>query len=334
MSYSPPRPTPPSEDGWASRWAGIAAMRGFFGESTIRETGAIDYVTRLWLPIAQALALFVAFAVFCFGSWVLVDSVLEVVDVRVNPGSYLVLVLVALLTVAVVWQGVRFFLSSVSLSVAIGFVLAIGFFVAAAVILAMVTLREDFTWLLFLKSVGSAGAVLSSILLIYHLILNILDPYWKTSPAERELLGLWRSQPEPESPQGRPIQRYPWRHGGRSRKIVLDRIDEDIDYPDEGEYEYLDFLKLSRTIGLGRNAWVRDFTRHFVSTGREVTEPAYNDMINRLEDDGYIVRGGSGRATRWATGWTAESVYDKERGEFIAEWGEILGIGEDDEDFA
>jgi len=107
---------------------------------------------------------------------------------------------------------------------------------------------------------------------------------------------------------------------------LFEEVQPEEKLPDATEFELLDYLEKSKSLGLGRNPWVRGFERKFATTGRLVTEPLYNAIIDRLVTDGYVIRGGDGRPHQWALGWDADSVYAKECMEFEAEWGNVVSL--------
>lgn len=318
MIYRPPA----KPDPWADRIAGIAALRGMLGESTIKESSSIGLTTRVTMPLLQAASIGLSFVVFAAGGWALVDGLVGAFDIDLNPGMYL-LTLVTIGTLVIgLWVGANRAFEKSRAAVRWAFVLASALFVVSALLSAAFEFQRAFDWMRFAEILFGAGAVLASALLLFHQILNIVDPYWRTSPAERELLAMWRSQPGQISDQ-RFAQRIPYRHAGRSERILAEPQTADL-HPDPFEYEVLDFLKMSREIGLGIRDWARGTVQVLESTKVKVTETKWAAIVDRLIEDGYVLSGGHGFPTRWAEGWDAESVYAEECRRFEHAWSNTL----------
>lgn len=329
MSY----PNPPSApDPWTDRFAALAAIRGFMGESTVRESSEIGITTRVTMPLLQAISIAVAFVVFCGGGWIMMDGVVTSFGIELEPGLYLLTLLVVGLVGGALWVGLGAFFNRWQKAARWSFVALGVLTVLVALMNAMLTFRQAFEWYLFLEVLGGAGAMVGSALLMYHQTLNIADPYWRTSPAERELLALWRQGPSLQA-YPKTAQRVPYRHGNRKERILLAETTPDEELlPADIELEVLDFLELAQNIGIGRNAWIGGVTRRLPSTGAVMTRTKYDEILDRLEQDGYIIRGGSGKAARWAGEITPTQAYDRECSAFEEQWGYTLGLETDEED--
>lgn len=322
MYQPPPRPDP-----WADRIAGIAALRGMLGESTIKETSSIGMTTRVWMPLVQTIAIGVGFVLFSAGAWGLMDGLIVSFDADVQPAMYLLLfVVVVALLGGISYATYRAFLSAKPAARWV-MAIAITLFVLTALVSATLELRAAFDLWRFLETLVGAGVMLGSGLLVFHQILNVVDPYWRTSPAERELLAMWRNQPDPVYEPAR-ASRIPYRHGGRrDDKILVPEPDEVL--PEHSEYELLDFLELSQRIGLARSAWISDAERRLKSTGAVVDRRIYDRIIAELVDAGYVIPGGDGKATRWAPGWDPTSAYNRECESFEETWGNVIEVEND-----
>lgn len=334
MSYQPP----PRPDPWADRLAGIAALRGMLGESTIKESAKIDTETRVVMPALQTLSVLVAWVVFLIGCWALIDGLVVAFQVNLNPGMYLLTFATIAAVVGGCGYGIYKAFSAAKPAVKWALALAGSLLVITAMMSAAMSLRAEFDFWRFVEIVVGSGAVLGSGLLIYHQLLNIVDPYWRTSPSERELLEMWRNQPPLAPPTVGSVR-------GQQRSITYRYKDEEteipiateilppeepvdiVEGPEDWEFEIINFLELAKDIGLGRKAWLEDADRFLTSTGTKVTKPKYNEMIDRLAEKGYVRKGGGpgeGTATDWVHPWTAKKALKSERWEFEDTWGNLL----------
>lgn len=212
-----------------------------------------------------------------------------------------------------------------------------------ASVLAAFKFGEPQTWHVVAAVVGTCIIGPASFF-AYNQLRDLVDPMGWVSALEGQLAPVYRALLEEELRQAkaratvtRPIIR--WEHNGRHARHVSARDggghepepfpdvdDEPTEVPDELDLELADFLAEAMRRGLSRRAWLgAGASRHQLpTTGRRVTRPVYDALIEKATQEGFIVPGGDGSGHEWAV--DPRDALDTWASAVEGEWGDLLDV--------
>lgn len=153
-------------------------------ESQISTREDVNIVTRFQLAALNALALFMAFCLFMAGLYLTSSGIAWLLDLNMDPASYLLAWLVILLVAIGVNAGIRrLFQSAIrpvqSFAVVVALIvvgLALGSFA--------LTVREHYDPVRLAGMVVGAGMMVAAPVWFYNQAMDLVQPYWRRSPYE------------------------------------------------------------------------------------------------------------------------------------------------------
>lgn len=145
-----------------------------------------------------------------------------------------------------------------------------------------------------------AAGVLFWLAVIVNQWRELLDTFWRKSPAESALtpalagvLESWAQEAQPDV-EGRWV---PLKAAGDIRALMMaDEGRPDNNHVPAQVADLVDFVALAGRLGLSRRAWLG---KRLPSSGHEVTREMYDALIDTCDRLGYIERGGEGVAHTW-----------------------------------
>jgi hypothetical protein len=177
------------DDKWMKMLAFLGMMRNVAGtpESQIHTQEQIDPRVRSALPRMQALNVLLAWAGLMGGMFLLSAGIDWLLDLGWDPRFYLTAwIVVLLLAWGVSAVARRWVVNQVQIVQVFVFVLGI-LIVGLALGALLLAVRENYNPLRLAGMALGAGLVLASLTFGYNQALDLINPYWRQSPLEREV---------------------------------------------------------------------------------------------------------------------------------------------------
>lgn len=275
------------------------------GESQIEEHIERNAHTAASMPLAQAFVAGVGVLSTVVGLAAIGSQAAFLFGWRLLPGDYLLIAVIGLLIIVVSFAAVRILADQYS-AAAVGVVVGglVGL-VIVALIAALLSHRDSLTWWRAGLIALGLAALIPGVALSYRQLVDLVDPFGKTSAMERmikpylsQLFGGTEPEPEPEYSRFVP-------HRLANETAALN-IGTGPLHPKDAEL--LEFVRRAATAGLSRRVWLGQTLE---TSGQSVTRDRYEFMIDRLVHLGYVHPGGQGYAARWAVP-PSEAVEDLE----------------------
>jgi hypothetical protein len=291
----------PMSDDFRKALLQMLMIRGFTGESEIKEHINWDVQTRGKVPLVQAFTGMVGIFCILVGLFLLGGQVGVLTGLDLTPADYLfaaVLGLTAFLVVmGLLYRAMR---SATQGTVAI---LAAG--LALILVLAMISAvagaAERFTIWRGLASALGIVLLLPGLALAYRQLVDLIDPFGKTSPMERMMVPylahLFIGEPIAPAPPARLIPR---RVAGQLTDAVS--YAPEVDHYDiaREDLDFVAFIAEAARYGLARNVLIRRPRIRLRPSGTILTRDVYDAMMERADVEwGFVDRGGDGIAATW-----------------------------------
>lgn len=290
-----------SNDEFGQTFLKIWIARMMEGESQIAETIKWDRETKANVPHFQALTAAEGILLLILGLGLFGWSVAWLLKWDITAGDVLLVGTGALTLLVALSAIASTVLRSESKPVAWAFG---GFFLlllAVGVAAALTSARERFDFwhaaaLALVPVLMIPGAALT-----YRQLIDLLDPFGKTSPMERMMRDyLPRLFGEGTGPQRLSV---PYRVNGELRPAHVDDGEQPgtVLHVAPQDANLADFIREAGRRGLGRRKWLMKGRENYVlpSTKTEVGRDIYDDLIEQAEQWGFVTPGGGGSRANW-----------------------------------
>jgi len=274
--------------------------RALEGESQIDEHIQWNVESKARVPLTQMLTAVIGLLAVLLGLALIAAQLAHLLDLRLTPADYLFLLSLFLILLVVLTAAVRVYAAQSSRGVVAILVAALLTVLMAGILAAAQSARNDFSPLRAAAMAIGLALLLPGIALTYRMLVDLVDPFGKTSPMERmlypHLSQIFGQTTAPAPPE--PHRLVPHRVDGQTNAI-LPAGNGDIHDDDLRLY---DFLHKAQVHGLSRASLVRPGHHLRIGPNRDkLTRPLYDDLVHEAEQWGFIQRGGEGDAHAWTT---------------------------------
>lgn len=176
-------------DKWMQLLTALGMMRGVAGtpESQIHTQEQVNPRVRSVLPRQQALNVLLAWMAFAGGIYLLSGGIEWLLQLDWDPRSYLAAWIGLLGVAGAVSAAVTRWVST-QVRIVQAFAWVLGFLIVVLAIGSLLlTTRERFDFWRLAGMFLGAGLILASLELMYNQSLDLINPYWRQSPLEREM---------------------------------------------------------------------------------------------------------------------------------------------------
>lgn len=288
-------------DDFGSKLLQLLLVRAMEGESQIKETLEWNRETKGIVPLVQALGVMAGLAAMSLGLGMLGWGATRAVDVHIDLGGTLLIGVLLLLGLSGIYGLARHFFQTSPVIVAAGLGVILFLVLLAALLLAIFGGRLDLWAVLAL--VASPPVLVAGIALGYRQLIDLLDPYGKTSPVERQMFPYLGELFVGSQEQAKRLD-VPYRINGEMREPASELMDgEPIVRIHRDDLALIEFISEAAQRGLSRRKWLQRGQQNVIlpRSGVEVGRDTYDEMMTRMIDWGFVTPGGEGRSSHWMT---------------------------------
>lgn len=273
--------------------------RALEGESQIQEHIQWDRETKGLVPLVQAAGVALGVGSVVVGLALMGWGATRAINVHITPTDALLAGVLLALALVILAIAARFIFRMAQPIVSASLAVAVFLLVVVGVLMALFGELDTGAGLAL---AGATAILVAGLSLAYRQLVDLLDPFGKTSPVERMmrpyLAQLFTGQQEQVNRLS-----VPYRINGTLREpaAAMAADGEPVVRIHRDDLALIEFIREAERRGLSRRKWLQKRQPNVVlpRSGVEVGRDIYDDMVARLAQWGIVSPGGEGKASHW-----------------------------------